>query len=763
VNSFSIIIPVRNEGANLELTVDSIVQGRRTELTLEIVIVDDASTDGCCDFIFRGEDKEHDVHIRYARVAVWSGIPWARNYGAQLAVNEIFIFTDANVIFPVGWDAAAIEGYQSTVISCGVIQDYQTGVNGYGCGIEFPSMGVKWIRDPEIFHGYVPIAASTCTIISRTLFLMLGGYNEDLPLYGAAEPEFSVRAWLYGFTIVLNRNLTLVHKFKQPRQHDSFLRKIASQLVENYLVFALLYLPEYLLLDVYKYYEKQHPEEYSAWLARFFNDTLWNYLEIRRKTEEYNRVRGFEWFVETFGLARSAEYSGSIERNSLAVVIITHREYFPWLPQVLRSIIQQRSKIDQAILVVNDDCEEYLPQNYYNHFEVIHQKFASVNDARNAALQRVLMPWVCYVDGDNLHHRDYFSQIRRVINEVSDGVGIIYPDLVRVSSDGVIRTLDVPDWNFWTLREKTFIDTSSAWRTAAIRQAGGWFTPADCLQDHTTALQITRCGWEAFHASGVVSFLTAHEGSISALNLGAVDSLWESRHYVVVTLFAGRWECLTALMNWYMNECFPPKTRLIWLDNSNNARFSNALKEYSRKLRERAYDVQIYKNRKSLRNKKTFCELHDHVADLYNSVLARSNGDIYLTVEDDVIPPLGASEALLRLPELSVNRKWAAICAIYPSRGNSAMMCASLNPDSWQSCPIENFPPDVVEMGMIGAGFAAWNGSALHKCIPLSSSVDPTTLYESGWDATLCRNLRLLGYKVGIYGGIFCDHLTAAK
>ncbi|HAJ4019679.1 TPA: glycosyltransferase [Escherichia coli] len=43
----SVIFPVKNEGINVKNTLDSL-QKMKTDINYEVIVVDDASEDGCC-------------------------------------------------------------------------------------------------------------------------------------------------------------------------------------------------------------------------------------------------------------------------------------------------------------------------------------------------------------------------------------------------------------------------------------------------------------------------------------------------------------------------------------------------------------------------------------------------------------------------------------------------------------------------------------------------------------------------------------------
>jgi glycosyltransferase involved in cell wall biosynthesis len=198
----SLIIPVRNEGERTIRAVRSFLAGRSHTFPLEVIIVDDASTDGGCESLAQEFAEFPDVEVRVCALPQWSGIPYARNRGAELAKHPIFIITDANTCVGPNWDLAIQRRFSRNRLLAGTILDRRNHhFRGYGCALLLPSMGVVWLASPDEYDGYVPVSACTCTVIDRDLFFRLGGYDEALPLYGAAEPEFSVRAWLIRFTL----------------------------------------------------------------------------------------------------------------------------------------------------------------------------------------------------------------------------------------------------------------------------------------------------------------------------------------------------------------------------------------------------------------------------------------------------------------------------------------------------------------------------------------------------------------------------------
>jgi len=295
----SVVIPVRNEGERLTAAVESIVAGRSCKFPLQIVLVDDCSSDDCC----RKFDDVYSWSRDLARVDVvrlprWSGIPFARNAGAAASAGSILFITDANVVFPRNWDCPIRERITGSRVLCATIGDFDSAFRGYGCTLKIPSMGVSWIRDPRQHGGHVPVAPCAGTILSSELFRRSGGYDTAMPVYGAAEPEFSVRLWLLGAEIVAVPDLVLKHRFKPEHERQPFLDAIGKIQFCNYLRFGMLYLDRPRLTQMLRHYERQSPSLFAEALPRIVSGDVWH----RRELLEKRLPLRFKSFVERFSL-----------------------------------------------------------------------------------------------------------------------------------------------------------------------------------------------------------------------------------------------------------------------------------------------------------------------------------------------------------------------------------------------------------------------------------------------------------------------------
>ena len=95
----SVIVPARNEAANIETCMRSIL-GTAYE-SIEVIVVDDRSSDGTAAIIERvARSPEARGRVRLVRGAElpagWYGKPWALVQGCRVATGAILLFTDAD-------------------------------------------------------------------------------------------------------------------------------------------------------------------------------------------------------------------------------------------------------------------------------------------------------------------------------------------------------------------------------------------------------------------------------------------------------------------------------------------------------------------------------------------------------------------------------------------------------------------------------------------------------------------------------------------
>ena len=297
----SVVIPARNEGPRLAATIDSIASARTTDARVEVIIADDQSDDDTAGHLRAAwpELSRHprlDVHV--SRLEERHGVPGSRNHAARLANGEILFVTDAHVRFSSGWDELLFRFIDADRVLAGVITAPNSAFVGYGCRLVVPFMGTYWNQAPTDQPVEVQVAACPATALTRELFERIGGYDDGMVIYGAAEPEFSVRAWLYGAQIVLIPELRVMHRFKPRADGRQFIKSVREHMVCNGLRFGLLYLDEPGAMQHLRYYALKFPNLFELAAARVAASDIW----MRRKELHANFVRPFSWFVDHFGV-----------------------------------------------------------------------------------------------------------------------------------------------------------------------------------------------------------------------------------------------------------------------------------------------------------------------------------------------------------------------------------------------------------------------------------------------------------------------------
>lgn len=301
----SVVMPAHNEAARVADTIDSIASTRATSARVEIVIADDKSDDDTAGHLRAAwpDLSRHDrLDVHLSQLPDRRGVPRARNHAARLATGDILFITDAHVRFPAGWDELVYEHLRPDRILAGAITHANTPFVGYGCRLAVPFMGTHWNREPVESPAEVQIAACPATVLSRDLFNRLGGYDDGMIMYGAAEPEFSVRAWLSGAEVILVPQMLVEHRFKPPQERLAFVRAMRKPMVCNSLRFGLLYADEDGALQMLRYYALKFPNLFQQALAMVNGSDVW----ARREHLESTLARPFSWFVDHFGLTDTA-------------------------------------------------------------------------------------------------------------------------------------------------------------------------------------------------------------------------------------------------------------------------------------------------------------------------------------------------------------------------------------------------------------------------------------------------------------------------
>jgi len=196
----SVIVPVRNDPDHLRSCLDSLAPSRGVDH--EVIVVDDASTDGTSDVA--AEKGARLLHLERR-----SGPAAARNRGAEAARGAHLLFVDADVcVHPetVGQVAAAFAA-DPTIDAL------------FGSYDVRPGAGNFLSQYKNLFHHFVHQEGSSeastfwsgCGAVKRSVFLEMGGFDTSYGRPCIEDIELGARLRRDGRRIVLRREIQASH------------------------------------------------------------------------------------------------------------------------------------------------------------------------------------------------------------------------------------------------------------------------------------------------------------------------------------------------------------------------------------------------------------------------------------------------------------------------------------------------------------------------------------------------------------------------
>ncbi|MFI8686183.1 glycosyltransferase [Rossellomorea sp. NPDC077527] len=212
----SIIFPVKNEGSNVKKTLNSLFS-TATKIEYEVIIVDDASDDGCCDFLEQSHFKNKVKKIRTLGV----GPSVARNIGAENATSDYLMFCDAHLTFQPHWIDKLLTPLKSdlTDVVCPAIASMDDPkVIGYGQTLS-NSLRIQWHKKrPYLFN--TAIIPGGCFLIKRDVFFKVGGFETGFKTWGHEDVELSIKLWLFGYRCSCEPSVTILHLFRKSHPYN---------------------------------------------------------------------------------------------------------------------------------------------------------------------------------------------------------------------------------------------------------------------------------------------------------------------------------------------------------------------------------------------------------------------------------------------------------------------------------------------------------------------------------------------------------------
>jgi GT2 family glycosyltransferase len=210
----TIIIPAYNEAQTLGDGLASLVRQAEQRRGVEIIVVDDGSTDSTPDLV-RGFPG-----VRLLRQNQ-QGPAAARNRGALEATGEIILFTDGDCIPLDNWLEEMLAPFQQLPDLIGIKGAYITRQRSLTA--RFVQIEYEDKYDKLATQQYIDFIDTYSAGYRRQAFLAVGGFDQEFPVACAEDVELSYRLANLGCKLLFNPQAKVMHR--HPDRIGAYLKK----------------------------------------------------------------------------------------------------------------------------------------------------------------------------------------------------------------------------------------------------------------------------------------------------------------------------------------------------------------------------------------------------------------------------------------------------------------------------------------------------------------------------------------------------------
>jgi len=218
----SVVIPAFNSARYIRRSLDAVMALEAGGHELEVVVVDDGSTDGTAELV-------QAYPVRLVRQGN-AGPAGARNTGWRHAAGEFVFFTDSDCVPSPGWLLGLLPGFD----------DPRTGAVAGSYAIANPESWLARLIQAEIagrhrrMPDFVKAGGTYNLAVRRKLLERLGGFDESFPTASGEDNDLSYRIREAGYRIAFRRDCRVSHH--HPERLGNYVR---TQFVHGYWRFRL--------------------------------------------------------------------------------------------------------------------------------------------------------------------------------------------------------------------------------------------------------------------------------------------------------------------------------------------------------------------------------------------------------------------------------------------------------------------------------------------------------------------------------------------
>jgi glycosyltransferase involved in cell wall biosynthesis len=431
VLSISVIIPLYNGKHFITEALESVFA--QTVRPLEVIVVDDGSTDGGVDIVDRYAADHDLIVLRQTN----KGVSAARNHGIAYSKGDLIALLDqddiwypnhlAQLLRPFVLDTDRTLGWVYSDMD-EILQDGRLRTRSIlkAAGKKNPKTSLSQCLEEDLF-----ILPST-TLTSRGAFDAVGGF--DMTLGGYEDDDLFIRLFAAGYrNVYINRSLSKwrMHSksaSRSPRMATSRMR-YARKLLQNF--------PD----------EPTHSYFYArdVIVPRFLGQVV---SETRLALRENNPAAidtclSDIAFLENYG--NQTPSTNPARRDLLITAVIPLYNGAPFIAEALQSVLAQTAPPDEIIVVDDGSTDggaaivERMAQDY--PIRLLRKENGGQSSARNHGVRHAHGDLIAFLDQDDLwypHHLE--ALVKPFTEERPIRLGWSYSNLDRIDKDGTIVT-----------------------------------------------------------------------------------------------------------------------------------------------------------------------------------------------------------------------------------------------------------------------------------------------------------------------------------
>ena len=211
----SIIIPAYNAQKSIIPLLTSLYKSRRVNWkNLEIIVVDDASSDNTVSRLLSWVKTHKKISVRILKLKKNSGPAHARNVGVKYARGMIVLFLDSDVrVYPLTlFELLNSFGHDPDLYALTGVWDKVQKTSAFFPNFKALRDWSYWLNERDPRHYYY-LFSTRVAAINRKLFLRLGGFNEAYRGELVEDIELTYRI-AKRYAVVFNPKVIVAHEFE---------------------------------------------------------------------------------------------------------------------------------------------------------------------------------------------------------------------------------------------------------------------------------------------------------------------------------------------------------------------------------------------------------------------------------------------------------------------------------------------------------------------------------------------------------------------